>query len=506
MKKFTILTAICCYAFNAFAFSFSAVNNGKYIYYNIISAVEPYIVEVTYATTKYSGNIVIPEYVTYGGNTYAVTSIGDNAFSACNALNSVTIPNSVTSIGNNAFSNDLSLTYFVMPNSVTTIGNQCFSACMSLISVNLSDSLTSIGTFAFAYCDALRSITIPSSVTSIGDWAFAGCTALTFITNNAIIPPAIGGTNVFNNLSSSLPVHIPCGTYLAYQNSAWSQYFVDFVVDGAKTEGITSYNEKICYGTTFTDENFTTPLNLTGIYYVDLFNIAGCDSIVALHLTVLPQIQPKVINTTICYGENYLFKGENRHETGTYKDTLQTINNCDSIIILNLIVDALVGQPNDFSVIHFNNGHKIFWTAATNNGSYEIYRNGELLANVTSTSYQDNNLVAGNTYCYKVKSKSANGCYGDFTQQECIEASNTGIDEISANTISIYPNPATDIITIDNIQPNETITITDLSGRIVGALRATPLQNGRQTINVSSLPQGVYLLRVGNEIAKLIKK
>ena len=51
----------------------------------------------------YSGEVVIPESVEYGGTTYSVESIGGNAFYKCSGLTSVTIPNSVESIGRYAF-------------------------------------------------------------------------------------------------------------------------------------------------------------------------------------------------------------------------------------------------------------------------------------------------------------------------------------------------------------------------------------------------------------------
>ena len=58
---------------------------------------------VTEGGVKYSGDIVIPESITYNNSKYSVTSIGKSAFYICSSLTSVTIPNSVTSIGDWAF-------------------------------------------------------------------------------------------------------------------------------------------------------------------------------------------------------------------------------------------------------------------------------------------------------------------------------------------------------------------------------------------------------------------
>ena len=50
-----------------------------------------------------TGDLTIPESVTYGAISYSVTSISDHAFFYCSGLTNVTIPNSLTSIGEGVF-------------------------------------------------------------------------------------------------------------------------------------------------------------------------------------------------------------------------------------------------------------------------------------------------------------------------------------------------------------------------------------------------------------------
>ena len=91
------------------------------------------ISETTATVTQggdYSGDLVIPESITYNNSKYSVTSIGNNAFWGCSGLTSVTIPNSVTSIGDKAFYYCRGLTSVTIPNSVTSIGKSAFSFCI----------------------------------------------------------------------------------------------------------------------------------------------------------------------------------------------------------------------------------------------------------------------------------------------------------------------------------------------------------------------------------------
>ena len=133
-----------------------------------------------------SGDISIPATITVGENTYTVTSIGDDAFSMCYGLTSVTIPDSVTSIGDRAFSTCSDLTSVVIPDSVTSIGNSAFSSCSGLTSVVIPDSVTSIGDYAFSWCSGLTSITFAGISPPLFDpTAFYNCDALQTISLSA---------------------------------------------------------------------------------------------------------------------------------------------------------------------------------------------------------------------------------------------------------------------------------------------------------------------------------
>ena len=190
MKQFklTILLTILMsmVSFQTFAHDFEVANaQGITIYYWIDEAGSYYDYDWVWVTwrgsesnsytNEYSGNVIIPESVTYNEKTYEVIGIGNEAFKDCSGLTSVTIPNSVTSIGNYAFSGCSGLTSVTIPNSVTSIYNYAFSGCSGLTSVTIPNSVTSIGNYAFQDCSSLTSITIPNSVTTIRGYAFSGC-------------------------------------------------------------------------------------------------------------------------------------------------------------------------------------------------------------------------------------------------------------------------------------------------------------------------------------------
>ena len=213
------------------------------IYYNLVPKGK--VAEVTGNPNLYSGEVVIPEKITYEGTEYNVTSIGSSAFSKEGRginLTSITIPPSITSIGNDAFyyfdvtsvyitdleawcnisfgnnfSNPLyyaekfyingeETTDLIIPNNVTSIRKFAFRGFNYLKSVTIPEGVTYIDDYAFQWCSRLTSAAIPNTVTSIGIYAFDGCTQL----SNVTIPNNLGsiGRSAFQNCAMT-SVNIP---------------------------------------------------------------------------------------------------------------------------------------------------------------------------------------------------------------------------------------------------------------------------------------------------------
>ncbi len=172
---------------------------------------------VTYpGSNKYSGDVVIPEKVTYNGRTLTVTAIGSHAFQFCDSLTSITIPNTVTSIGYWAFMGCTSLTEVVIPNSVKTIGPR-----------------------AFWNCTGLTTITLGNSVSEIMMWPFVGCINLKSIYSLNPTPPESGYLWQLESQYLNVTVYVPQGSLAAYQSAEeWEKCWNIVEIETAGISGI----------------------------------------------------------------------------------------------------------------------------------------------------------------------------------------------------------------------------------------------------------------------------
>lgn len=133
----------------------------------------------------------------------SISKIEDNAFSNCENLKNITIPENVSEIGAQAFMAS-GIRELIIPNSVTKIGASAFSFCSKLEEVVISSNVQTIDEGAFGFDEQLKkvvftgehlseikssvfdlcgleSLVLPNSVRTIGRSAFSGCMKMTDI-------------------------------------------------------------------------------------------------------------------------------------------------------------------------------------------------------------------------------------------------------------------------------------------------------------------------------------
>ena len=132
--------------------------------------------------------------------------------------------------------------------------------------------------------------------------------------------------------------------YTESTNTSYS-YINDFACDSIVNLNLIvypTYTETISIGICDNEvyEFAGVELNETGEYSHTFESINGCDSIVNLNLLVYPTYT-ETLNVEICEGEYYEFAGQNLSESGEYSHSFESIFACDSIVNLNLTLNPI---------------------------------------------------------------------------------------------------------------------------------------------------------------------
>jgi len=274
-----------------------------------------------------------------------VTSIGKSAFVNCKSLRTVNFNAVNCTIVSHYYSPFYGCTAFTtlnIGNQVKTISDHAFRDCSGLQTVNYNAiNCTYMGTSlstVFYGCTALTTLNIGNNVKFIPTCAFYGCDGLTSIRSKAITPPTIQHEITFNNVHRNIPIYVPCGSLSVYKGTTNWDIFSNF--QPLSAVGIVDtifYSAIVCSKAPYTDKYFPTPIIQTGTHYASI----GCgDSVACLTLTGVPVT---TYSDTICEGTSYDFLGKTYTTAGTHYDTLYNINGCDSII--KLVLDYYPSVP-----------------------------------------------------------------------------------------------------------------------------------------------------------------
>ena len=93
--------------------------------------------------------------------------------------------------------------------------------------------------------------------------------------------------------------------------------------------------------------NLVLEADTTTTFMLEYFNLQQCFPM-QMAITLLQPSQPTIIRDTICAGETYTWNGNTYSRPGAYTDTLQNIHGCDSIVTLHL--EVLPDPPLTFTV------------------------------------------------------------------------------------------------------------------------------------------------------------
>lgn len=182
-----------------------------------------------------------------------ITAVGNNAFTGCRKLLTVSIPGSVQTIGNYAFSNCSALYHLTMEEGIRTIGDNAFAGCASLTAVTLPHSVIGVGQYAFARCGFLQSVEIPGSLTLLGAGTFQDCEKLKDLT----LPDSLNeiGQRAFSGCKALTRLILPASLSIVR----------DYAIEGCTALGEIDFKgsrarwENVNYD--FNRENVTRPLS-----------------------------------------------------------------------------------------------------------------------------------------------------------------------------------------------------------------------------------------------------
>jgi predicted outer membrane repeat protein len=229
----------------------------------------------------------------------------------------------------------------------------------------------------------------------------------------------------------------------------------------------------------------------SGNYTDTVSNVLGSDT---FYLTNLTLYQSAFVSNTVSTCGSYQSPDGNYmwDSTGIYYDTLQTVNGCDSIIMIDLtITDINDSVSVDGAVCtSFQNGASYQWIDCNTNQpiigamsqTYTAIQNGSYACVITSNSCIDTTA--------------------------CVSVTILKTDATDKFDMQLYPNPNSGKFIIKHNHPEIlTAYVVSMVGKTVEMISVT---KNNQQLDISNLPGGIYLIFIkGNQktlrIEKLVK-
>lgn len=241
--------------------------------------------------------------------------------------------------------------------------------------------------------------------------------------------------------TSSLPIQL--AFYTESNNIlARNQIHLDEIHLNCLMEDTIVFDDEICAGYAYSRNGFTIPANqvATRTYTQTIMGSEGvCDQIQQLKLKVNPTYNIQS-TATICQGQSYPFANLNLTTEGSYVESFSSINGCDSIVNLNLIVTKL--EVNKDTFLCEGNSLDFADQTISNSGIYsDTVRNAEGCDSITNLNVWiipthcniDTTICEGELFQIDETPYSTSGYYVDTLQNVL------GCDSIVTLDLNVIP-------------------------------------------------------------------
>jgi hypothetical protein len=216
---------------------------------------------------------------------------------------------------------------------------------------------------------------------------------------------------------------------------------------------------------------------------MEVFTAAnGCDSTVTINLNVLPLLSGSV-NNTICADDSVVVNGTTYNAANpSGMEVFTAVNGCDSTVTINLVINTV---NSSVSV----SGTEL--TAGATGAAYQWIDCNSATPILTGETASSFIATVNGDYAVIV---TENGC---TDTSACFSIMNVGIENLNTeNTITHYPNPVKDNITIASTLgfDNSLVKLIDLTGKVL--IEAKINSGNSHSFDMSTFASGLYFIEI----------
>ncbi len=416
-----------------------------------------------------------------------IKDIGEGAFEGCTGLTSVVLPENLLRIEASLFQGCTGLTVVNIPQCVTTIGTSAFASCSRLQSVAIPDEVERIEDYAFKGCSNMKHLAIGNSVKKIGVEAFGECRRLKSLSIPASVDSILSS---FVDCDSVSSLELKDGNRpILIEGKCFNggNMMIDTLYIGRKISGVPQFNE-CAYLSTLT----------VGSMILTMQDVSGCKNlskVICLGATP-PEATMTTFSTVTLDGTLVVpASAEEVYRRTAPWRFFYTIETFPDVAPTKLILDT-----ESYQITREDEALSLLATVYPEHATFSGLRwtsSNEMVATVSETGIVHSNKEGEADITVSLNDGALTAtCHVSVHYVDAVE-------EHEADQVSIYPNPVDDMLHIEGVTTGTSITLYDMTGRLVLSDRA---YGGAMTFDMSALKRGVYLCRIQNRTYKIVKR